>query len=191
MNVALLACDSVVKAAPLEPGPGIVLAEPQARQHQDLSTPCKPGFARKTAAGAPLLFTSLLVLPGPAAAELHWHWDQALRAGAAHAAAVADASSLWASCITPLVTDITYLLASCNAAVAQRSLTAGVTSSLKDADCNTAVRCGTGGTVVLPEGLRAVLTQLLKYLAACGMWATMQLLVECTSKAFSRNGVVA
>jgi hypothetical protein len=121
------------------------------------SVPSKAGSAL-------LLLMPMLVLPAAAAAELQQHWQQAAAAAvddeAADTISIAD---VWSKTIAPLTTDVAYLLSVC-----------------KDTSSWPVAAAAAGP---LPEGVRAVLQQLLAQLAACGMWATMQLLVECATEA--------
>jgi hypothetical protein len=117
------------------------------------------------AESALLLLMPLLVLPAAAAHELQQHWQQAAAAAADDDAdettCVAD---VWSKTIAPLTTDIAYLLSAC-----------------KDTRSWPIAAAAAAGR--LPEGLRMVLQQLLTHLAACGMWATMQQLVQIATEA--------
>jgi hypothetical protein len=116
-----------------------------------------------------LLLMPMLVLPAAAAAELQQHWQQAAAAAADddddgdEAADTISITDVWVKTIALLTTDIAYLLSAC-----------------KDTSSWPVAAAAAGP---LPEGVRALLQQLLTHLAACGMWATMQVLVECTTEA--------
>jgi hypothetical protein len=137
----------------------------------------------KSSSSSLLLLTPLLVLPAAAADDLQQHWQQAAAAAAAeqyengNADSAADAHSLsavWDGCIAPLTTDIAYVLSACKDANSWQTTT--------QAAATAAAAAGESG-VQLPEGVRAVLQQLLTHLAAYGMWAVMQLLVQCATEA--------
>jgi hypothetical protein len=133
------------------------LHQQQQAQH---STICKPPAPHvpPAATAAPLLMTQLLVLPAAAAQELQQHWQQAAAAAAADAAN--NLGEPWKETVAALTTDIAYLLATCKAPPAAAAAADGKIAS----------------------GVAAVLQQLLAHLAACGMWAAMQVLVECATE---------
>jgi hypothetical protein len=123
----------------------------------------------------------VLVLPAAAAQELQQHWQQAAAAAAAteEAKDAGDACSLsstWHSTVGPLTTDIAYVLSACKD-----------TSNWPDTAAAAAAAAGSQ----LPEGIRAVLQQLLTHQAACGMWATMQMLVTCATEAAAAASAAA
>jgi hypothetical protein len=148
-----------VALLPLIPG-----EQQQQQQQQQRCTACKLPEATmpSAAAASPLLFMPVLVLPAAAAQEPQQHWQQA-------AAAADGLEDVWGQTIAPMTRDIAYFLFACQDA----TKAAAAATQTATYETHAAAASQVSGGVV------AVLQQLLTHLAACGLWSTMQLLIEC------------